>query len=33
MRLSVTSGATTQADIEMSAAAIIAAWRSVQQAR
>jgi hypothetical protein len=30
MRLSVTSGATTEADIEMSAGAIIAAWRAVQ---
>ncbi|HHY49106.1 MAG TPA: aspartate aminotransferase family protein, partial [Alphaproteobacteria bacterium] len=30
MRISVTSGATTAADIEVSAAAIIAAWRTVQ---
>ena len=30
MRLSISSGATTEADIEMSAAAIIAAWREVQ---
>jgi glutamate/tyrosine decarboxylase-like PLP-dependent enzyme len=32
MRLSVTSGATTEADIEVSADAIIAAWRAVQAA-
>jgi len=32
MRLSITSGATTEADIELSAAAIIAAWREVQAA-
>lgn len=30
MRLSVTSGATTMADIDMSADAIVAAWRAVQ---
>lgn len=30
MRLSVTSGETTEADIEMSAAAIIAAWRNIR---
>jgi glutamate/tyrosine decarboxylase-like PLP-dependent enzyme len=30
MRISVTSGTTTEADIERSADAIIAAWRSVQ---
>jgi glutamate/tyrosine decarboxylase-like PLP-dependent enzyme len=30
MRLSITSGATTEADIEMSASAIIAAWRDVR---
>jgi glutamate/tyrosine decarboxylase-like PLP-dependent enzyme len=32
MRISVTSGATTEADIEMSADAIIAAWREVRDA-
>jgi glutamate/tyrosine decarboxylase-like PLP-dependent enzyme len=32
MRLSVTSGETTEADIALSAAAIIAAWRAVQAA-
>lgn len=32
MRLSITSGATTEADIDMSANAIIAAWRDVQAA-
>ena len=31
MRISVTSGETTMADIEMSADAIIAAWRAVQK--
>lgn len=30
MRLSITSGATTEADIDMSASAIIAAWRDVR---
>lgn len=30
MRLSITSGATTEHDIEMSAAAIVSAWRCVQ---
>lgn len=30
MRLSISSGATTEADIDMSAAAIIAAWREVR---
>jgi hypothetical protein len=30
MRLSVTSGATTARDIEISAAAIVAAWRAEQ---
>lgn len=32
MRLSITSGATTEDDIEMSAAAIVSAWKSVQGA-
>jgi glutamate/tyrosine decarboxylase-like PLP-dependent enzyme len=32
MRLSVSSGETTEADIDLSAAAIIAAWRAVQAA-
>jgi glutamate/tyrosine decarboxylase-like PLP-dependent enzyme len=32
MRLSVTSGETTETDIDLSAAAIIAAWRAVQAA-
>jgi hypothetical protein len=30
MRISITSGATTDADIELSADAIIAAWRAVK---
>jgi hypothetical protein len=33
MRFSITSGATTTADIELSADAIIAAWHSVQSRR
>ncbi|MDB5541911.1 MAG: aspartate aminotransferase family protein [Devosia sp.] len=33
MRLSISSGATTEADIDMSADAIIAAWREVQAQR
>ena len=32
MRLSISSGNTTEADIELSADAIIAAWRAVQPA-
>jgi hypothetical protein len=31
MRLSVSSGATTARDIEVSAAAIVAAWRAVRR--
>ena len=31
MRLSITSGATTEADVDLSADAIIAAWREMQQ--
>ena len=33
MRLSVSSGATTARDIEVSAEAIVAAWQAVQKAR
>jgi hypothetical protein len=33
MRLSITSGATTARDIEISVAAIVAGWRAEQLAR